>query len=79
MTGRGPRFRAFAMECQQAGPWFDTWAEAEADALRMDGHRCPSKRLGNFSRAIPLDRLITKRAALYEPASALHYMPQNQR
>jgi hypothetical protein len=77
-TSTGVRFRAFPLECQQTSPWRATYLEAEIDAVRMDGHACPVTRQGNHQRVIPWDRLVTKRAALYEPASALRYLPSRQ-
>lgn len=68
-------FRAYPLDCKQDLPWRRTQLDAEADALRMDGHACPTQP-GNHSRLIPFDRPITTRAALYEPASALRYLPR---
>jgi hypothetical protein len=77
-TDQGLRFRALALECGQFMPWRFTQLDAEADALRLDGHECPLKRQGNHQRLIPRDRLVTKRQALYEPASALRYLPSRE-
>ena len=77
-TERGVRFRALALECGQEAPWRPSQLEAEYDALRMDGHACPLTRQGAFQRLIPRDRLVTKRQALYEPASALRYLPSRE-
>lgn len=72
------RFRWLALECHQEGPWRATQLEAEADALKVDGHECPAKRQGLHHRLVPRDRLVTTREALYSPASALRYMPTHQ-
>ena len=77
-TEHGLRFRALALECGQFMPWRYTQLDAEMDALKLDGHECPQVRQGNHSRLIPRDRLVTKRAALYEPVSALRYLPSRE-
>jgi hypothetical protein len=74
----GLRFRAYALECETVLPWRREMTDAEIDALRLDGHECPLERRGHHQRLIPRDRLVTKRDALYAPASALRYLPSNE-
>jgi hypothetical protein len=71
-------FRAYPLECKQDTPWRRTQLDAEADALRMDGHVCPSQSSGNHARLIPFDRPVTTTQALYAPASALRYVPSRE-
>lgn len=78
LHGERMRFRPMGLECHQVGQWWPTQIQAETEALRMDGHECPAKRQGLFQRAVPRDRLVTAREALYSPASATRYMPTHQ-
>lgn len=68
-------YRATALGCGQEFPhWRGTILEAELDALTMDAHACPERRNELHTRAIPFDRLRTKRDALHTE-STLRYMP----
>ena len=70
--------RALAAGCGQAGRWHRAQVDAEADALRMDGHRCPERASDEMARVIPRDRARTPGVALLSPDTALRYVPWQQ-
>lgn len=75
MLPEGPRWRAFAVECEQHGAWRADSLDADMDAARMDGHQCPDRlHEGQHGRLIPRDAMRTKSQALYRPETALRYL-----